>query len=108
VRLLVGLTKSVPGKFIDDTVEIEIEAEKLAEVTNYEMDSFGNRHEHRGITYSLFKSDGGFFVYVVAWSHWKGEPTIRHIIKIDEEDLLGDFIQLGIAAGLVEDDNVSL
>ena len=76
IRLWVGTEVSFPdGRRREDLRPVTFTGQRLAEV-------------QRGSTETLYRTaDGRLVVYIHQWSPWGGEPDIRRLVAVTEEDL---------------------
>lgn len=105
ITVTVGMYQTSNGIVLDERRKVKFRGEKLAEKEYPERSLDGRLSNNRGVTRTLYRTDGGaYIVHVHAWSKWAGEPDTWRLYRITEEKLLpgGEYDDLGLAAGLWE------
>lgn len=90
------------GQTNDNRKEVQFTGEKLASRTEYGAGKGGGLTDTRGVTETLYKTEGGrLIVHVKDWSRWQGEPNVETLHDVKESDLQpnGRFEDLGNEAG---------
>ena len=99
IGLQVGtVTTMRSGQVQDNLRPVEFTGELVTSRTDYT-----GGDDTRGVTESLYKSDGGrYVVYVEDWSKWQGESNTNtlHDATAADLDVGGRFEDLGRGAGL--------